>query len=132
MTENMPPPLPDENTLEKLRSGQRLIIAGILLNIVTAPLRMGQPDNAVLAIGGLLGLAAIVLSIIGLLRMGSGLGIHLAWRIVLCVLMIVPLINLITLLLVNVRATRRLRDNGFKVGLLGARKGSAACGGIAG
>jgi hypothetical protein len=38
------------------------------------------------------------------------------------VLMFVPLINLLTLLVVNGRATRVLRDAGYRVGLLGASR----------
>jgi len=121
-TNNTPPPLPDTNALENLRAGQRLIIGGILLNLITIPFRVFPHDRALLVVGGLLGVAAIIVSIVGLLRMGAGLGIHIVWRILLCVVMIVPLINLIILLMLNSRATRHLTDNGYKVGLFGAPK----------
>jgi hypothetical protein len=121
-TDNTPPPLPTTKALENLRSGQRLVIVGILLNLVAILLRIIPPDNALLIIGGLLGVAAIVISIVGLLRMGAGLGVHLVWRIFLCILMIVPLINLLILFIMNSRATKQLTQNGYKVGFLGAPK----------
>ena len=43
-------------------------------------------------------------------------------KILLVILMFVPLVNLITLLVLNARATRRLREAGYKVGLLGASR----------
>lgn len=42
------------------------------------------------------------------------------FRIILVILMLVPLVNLATLLILNSRATNALRVAGYKVGLLGA------------
>jgi hypothetical protein len=44
------------------------------------------------------------------------------WTVVLVALMFVPMVNLITLLIVNSRVTARLRAAGYRVGLLGASK----------
>jgi hypothetical protein len=86
-----------------------------------------SPDDTLLPmtfllVWGLIGWLAIIVSSIGILRVGAGLGISIVWRILLCVIQIVPLIDPITLLILNSRATRRLTDKGFKVGLLGSPK----------
>jgi hypothetical protein len=121
-----PPPIPRSRSskVESVRSGQQLILLAILLNFSIYALRFVENGSVVVIMSGLIGLAAIILSIIGMLRMTSGLGYHIALRIVFCILMIVPLVNLITLLILNSKATATLRRNGYKVGLLGAEKRS--------
>lgn len=42
-----------------------------------------------------------------------------AWAVVVIVLMVIPFVNLLTLLAVNLRAVRRLREAGFTVGFMG-------------
>lgn len=103
--------------VEKLASGQKLVIYAILLNLAALALQV-----AVGPLGGLLGIAGLVLSLIGVVRLGVGFGLSVFLRIVLCILMFVPLLNLIALLVMNSRATARLREAGYKVGLLGASR----------
>ena len=126
-----PPPIPRTRSskIESVRSGQRLILIAILLTFsfnfssTSIALRLAAGnERAVLILNGLIGLAAIILSIIGLLRMTSGLSYQIALRIIFCILMIIPLLNLITLVILNSKATTTLRNNGYKVGLLGAEK----------
>ncbi|HUG77591.1 MAG TPA: hypothetical protein VML57_08925 [Burkholderiales bacterium] len=103
--------------IEKVASGQKLVIYAILVNFLTIGLQVliGPPAS-------LLALVALVLSLVGIYRVGSGMGFSMVAKIGLIVLMFVPLINLITLLVLNGRATARLRDAGYKVGLLGASR----------
>jgi hypothetical protein len=122
ITNTTTPPHLDTHALEKLRIGQRLIIVGILLNLATISFRFLPDDSALLIVSVVIGLTEIVISIIGLMRIGAGLGVHIAWRILLCILMFVPLINLVILLVLSSKVTKRLSDNGYKVGLLGAAK----------
>lgn len=58
----------------------------------------------------------------GIFRLGTGLGLHPVVGVFLILAMFVPLLNLIILLVLNARATRTLREAGYKVGLLGASK----------
>ena len=108
-----------DNTEEigKVASGQKLVIYAILLNFVAIALQV-----AIGPIAGLFGLAGLVLSLIGIFRIGSGMGFSIVAKIVLVILMFIPLVNLITLLILNSRATSRLRQAGYKVGLLGASR----------
>lgn len=118
-----PPPLPTSSNIENVRSGQKIIIYAILLNIVSFPLRLAfAGDPALNAISALMTLAAIIISIFGLLRLAKGLGYSVILRIVFGVLMILPLISLIVLLVLNAKATAFLRAAGLQVGLLGASK----------
>jgi len=104
-------------TITKVASGQKLIIYAILVNFLTVGLCALIGD-----IGGLLGIVVIVMSLVGMFRLASGLGYSTGKKIMFVILLLVPLIGLITLLVLNSRATKVLREGGYKVGLLGARR----------
>jgi hypothetical protein len=103
--------------VRQVMMGQKLVIYSILVNLAAMLLQglTGAPGFPV-------GLAALVFSIYAVLRLAGGLGMRLWSKVLLTVLMFVPLINLVTLLIVNTRATRLLRDAGYRVGLLGASR----------
>jgi hypothetical protein len=113
----MSPPSIESPTIKKVASGQKLIIYAILVNFLTVGLQVAFGH-----IAGLVAIIAVVLSVIGIFRLASGLGYSVGIKILLVVLMFVPLINIITLLMLNSSATKALRAAGFKVGLLGARR----------
>lgn len=103
--------------IDKVASGQKLIIYAILVNFLTAGLIAAFGDVA-----GLMGIVAIIMSFVGMFRLAGGLGYSTAAKILILVLLLVPLVSLITLLVLNSRATKALRAAGFQVGLLGVRK----------
>ena len=122
----------DEERLERLRSGQKLAIYAILIYLVaivirtgfsSTPLSPGTPGLLAAVGSGLLlmagGLAALIMSLMGVWKMGYGLGVGTILRVVILICMIVPLINILLLLVINARATRKLRQAGYKVGFLG-------------
>ena len=103
---------------EKVRSGQKMLIYAILLNFVNFALQAaGTP-----LLGLLVALTALVMSLVGIFRVASGMGFGIAVKILLVILMFVPLVNLITLLILNSRATKLLREAGYTVGLMGASR----------
>ncbi len=125
--------------LEGLASGQRIIIYAILIHflcfvaymvcigVASVTMEPGDdmPNVAVLAVGlfSLVGmLAAFVVGLVGFFKMAAGLDIHVIIRVLLVFLMIVPLLGLIILLVMNSMATRQLREAGYHVGLMGAKK----------
>jgi hypothetical protein len=110
-------PIPQEGRVEDVALGQKLVIYGILINLCAIGLQV-----VIGPVAGLIGLATIVLSIMGILRLSTGMGWGTGSKVGLIVLMFMPLVNLITLVVVNSRATALLRNNGYKVGLLGASK----------
>ena len=84
---------------------------------------------AAVALQGVLGLFAALLlvlvvcaALVGTFKLCTGMGFSMASRVILLVLMFVPLVSLIVLLVLNAKATARLRAAGYHVGLLGARR----------
>jgi hypothetical protein len=66
------------------------------------------------------------MGLVGFFMLASGLGYSVLLIILLAILMLIPLINVITLLVLNSRATAVLRAGGYKVGLLGASRVAGA------
>lgn len=106
-----------ESAIEDVAAGQKMIIWAIVLNIVSVIVSTGFADLWVVV-----ALAAIALGITGLLRLAKGLGYSTPMKVVLVVLAAIPLVSLIMLLIVNGRATKALKEAGYRVGLFGARK----------
>ncbi|MDI9238910.1 hypothetical protein QLQ15_08280 [Lysobacter sp. LF1] len=101
--------------LDDVVGGQKQAIWAMLLYVAAGVLRIGLAPMAMLA------LLCLLMSWMGIYRMGRGLGYPLWLRIVLIVLMLVPLVGLLVLVSLSARATSRLRKAGYSVGLMGAR-----------
>lgn len=104
---------------EQVCSGQKLAVGAILLNLISVPFLM-VPEGAV--IRAPLVLIAIVLAVLGIVRMARALGINLIVIVLMAMAMVIPLVNLVILLIINARATSFLRDHGYTVGMFGAKK----------
>jgi len=105
--------------LTKMAAGQKQIINGVLIYLFAVFL------SAVLSwIGLFAALISIIVSIIGLVKIASSSKAHIALKILVGVLMVVPLVNFLTLLVVNARTTKALKKGGFKVGFMGAKEPS--------
>ena len=129
---DVPGPEMDAERVQGLRSGQKLAIYAILIYLVAIVVQTSLRSTALspgthgllMAVGsGLLliagSLAALIMSLMGVWKMGYGLGVGTILRVVMLIFMIVPLINILLLLVVNARATRKLRQAGYRVGFLG-------------
>jgi hypothetical protein len=110
-------PLVDEAGIELVASAQKLIIYSILAYFAAAAVRAFLGP-----VGLLVALAALLMGLIGTYRLCVGLGFSMTSRVVLMVLMFVPLVSLIVLLVLNAKATGKLRAAGYRVGLLGASR----------
>ncbi len=108
-------PLDGASDMHRVARGQKLIVYACVIYLAAMALQVafGPPAN-------LLNLLALPLALIGLVRLAGGLGYSSLAKVLLVALMLVPIVNLITLLIVNSRATSALRAAGYKVGLLGA------------
>lgn len=102
---------------EGVALGQRLIIYAILAQLGALALK-----GVLGPLAGLVLLGALGMSLFGVYRVSKGLGHSTPIKIVIGVCMFIPLVSLITLLLLNSRATTALRAAGYRVGLLGASK----------
>lgn len=114
---NVSAPIENDAGIEQVASAQKLIIYSILAYFAAAAIRASMGP-----IGVLVGLGALVMGLVGTYRLCSGLGYSMATRIILMVLMFLPLVGLIVLLVLNSKATGRLRAAGYRVGLLGASR----------
>ena len=117
MSEQSSTSISERIRLSRIARGQRLVIYGILLNLLTLALIATVGDVA-----KLLYFPALVVSIVGLHGLASGLGYAVWKEVLLILLMLIPLLNLIVLAAINSRATKMLRAGGYKVGLFGASR----------
>ena len=117
---------------------QRLLIVAILCQIIlyiirvvltfgaTGAAQQGSQAGAV-AMGGivlllnLVSLAVVVFSLVMLILLMTAMDESLMSRVLAAISQFIPLIGLIVLLVINGKATKLLRENGYKVGLMGAK-----------
>jgi len=93
-----------------------LQLGGVALSALSALVGIGPVIDVVNLV---VGIVALGLSISGLMKTARGLRIHPVNRGLLVVCLLLPIVNLVTLLILNSRATRALRRAGYQVGLLG-------------
>ncbi|MCD6078493.1 MAG: hypothetical protein K0R89_2431 [Ramlibacter sp.] len=105
--------------LDKAAKGQRMLALSILGTLlVNGAARSGVlPVLPVFALYVALG----IYSLLGVVRLSSGLGKPTGSTIFYMVLTFVPLVSLVAWITLSVQATRKLRSAGWRVGLLGAR-----------
>ena len=103
--------------LRRIARHQRAINLAILAQLGLMGFAAMAPA-ALTPVVRLVGLVISIATIVATFRLAKAL--HSTWVAVVCTpLMLVPLVNLLTLLVFSSQATKRLRDAGFKVGLLG-------------
>jgi hypothetical protein len=116
-------PPDDREKLREVAKAQRYINLEILGYIgagVVLRTLQGVPGGQIL--GGLVGLAVVLAGCVFIVQMARAL--YNTGVAVLCaILLFIPCVGLLTLLIVNNRATARLQAAGIKVGLLGAEPG---------
>lgn len=105
---------------ELIASGQRTLILGIGLGFLFNR-AINNPLMPPLA-GDVAWLALGLLRLKGVTRMSVGLAHSRSWVIALMVMNFVPLVNLLSWIVINVRATKILRAEGYRIGLLGAKR----------
>lgn len=112
--------LDEDDRAELAARGQRILILSILLNL---GLNGAQRSNAMppLVLMGL-GFIVAVWSLLGVVKICSALGRSQGAKLTYMTLSFVPLVNLVSLVMLSVRATRLLRSAGWTVGLFGARR----------
>lgn len=108
-----------ERDLDRVAIGQRMLVFSVLGGFVVNAVERAGGAPPALVLG--LALALTFYSLLGVVRLGSGLGRSTGATITLMVLTCVPLVNLATWIALSFQATRVLRAAGWKVGLLGAR-----------
>lgn len=110
----------DEEILSLAAQGQKTVIYAIVLNLLFRAAERGQLLTGLFADVVFICVAGYTL--LGVARICSGLGKSQNQKIGWMVLSFLPLISLIALVYLNVKATRMLRNAGWQIGLLGARQ----------
>jgi len=111
-------PVEDDADLDSLALGQKLVIYTIIANFAWAAIRGSMPPG----LTGLLAIAIVITSLVGVWKIATALGSNIVMKILALVSMFVPLANLIVLVMLSMRATKRLKEAGYTVGFLGARR----------
>ena len=117
-------------TAREVAKGQKAVIYAFILNLMAAALAVRLPamglSGATLtyAVVGswVLRLVIVVLGLYGIFKIANELGWSGLAKAVTFVLLLLPLVNLITLLFVNGKATAFLKKAGYRVALVGAYK----------
>ena len=112
-----PTPASNPESVALVATGQRAVIYAILINLVAYALR--TTVGAAFFVLALLGLG---LSLVGVYRLATGLGMSTWVKGLVVVCMFIPIVSLVTLFVLNSKATTMLRTAGYRVGLLGASK----------
>ncbi|MDO5652563.1 MAG: hypothetical protein Q4G39_00430 [Brachymonas sp.] len=115
--EEIPEPA-DEWDLDLAGSGQKMVIHSILGNFVLNAMLKSPIPPLVIA---LFGIGLMAYSLLGILRIGSGLGMSKEAKIWRMVHTGIPLVNIVSLIQLSMRTTKELREAGYEVGLLGVK-----------
>lgn len=112
---------PPREFLREVATYQRFVLFSLLANIVINPVLMlgGGLDFFVILALLAMALIIIVLTMVSMFLLTNRI-FNVGVAIVCAILMLIPCISLITMLIVNQKATTILQASGIKVGLLGA------------
>jgi hypothetical protein len=105
-------------SLDQVASGQKLIIYSILLSFASMAANTAFPPALVFA----LVLVTAVMSIVGAVRLCNGMGFSALSKVLIIIGLLLPIVSLFVLVTLSIRATSRLKEAGYKVGLLGAKR----------
>jgi hypothetical protein len=109
----------DEENLRLAAHGQKIVIYGIVLNLILRAAERSQILAGIFA--DLVFICLTGYTLLGVAKICTSLGKSQNQKIGWMVLAFVPLIGLLVLVVLNVKASRMLRNAGWQVGLLGAK-----------
>ena len=99
--------------------GQKIVIRCIVLTFILRAAEKAQAMPSFVLQS--LFFCVMIYSLLGVVRICSGLGESQNKKIVFMVLAFFPIVNLVALVYLSVRASKMLRSAGWTVGLFGAR-----------
>jgi len=106
----------DKINLKKLATGQKLVIYAVMLYFIAGVARKFFPPVTLLLI-----VVCFGMSLIGAFKVVKALEIHVFFKILYFGMLFIPIINILSLLSLNARATKMLKEGGYHVGLMGAK-----------
>ncbi len=110
----------DREKLRRVAKYQRWVLYALLANILLniGALAIPRDNLAVTALVGLLAIFVVLVTVVSVFLLAREL-IHVVVAVLCAALMVIPCISLVTLLIVNQRATTYLQQRGFRVGFMG-------------
>jgi hypothetical protein len=125
----------EEEKIERVRTGQRIVLYSVLLSMLSIALLLGgvflarilNDRTLALTVAFLrfaLWFGGLVVGIVGIIRLSKGLGYSVLGRMLFVISLFIPFVNLIVLLVLSSKATMVLAKAGYKVGLMGATERS--------
>lgn len=106
----------------RMTQGQKYVIYALLLYLSGQGLALFMPRTSSLITLYLIVLAVVfALSVVGVVAILIARQSHILIKVALFLLLFIPLINILILISINIRATRDLREVGYKVGFLGVK-----------
>ena len=102
--------------LKKIATAQRGVLMCVLVYILCIA-------SNFIGLGGIAIYVMIPLVLVAMFfvfKLAQALNYSMVVAILCCILLVVPLVSLITMLVLNGKATKILKENGIKVGLFGA------------
>lgn len=103
--------------LKKIASSQRGMLICLLIHILC----LIGAAYGVGPVAGLVALLQIIAALYFVFNLAKSLNYSIALAVLCCLFMFIPLVCLITMGILNGKATKILKDNGIQVGLLGAK-----------
>ncbi len=103
--------------IEDIAQGQKIIIYAIIANFISNIFLRTELGEGMFIIPLIIACA----SIYGVYKICTGFEYHIVLTILNILLLFVPLVNIIMLIVLSMRATKRLRSEGYEVGLLGVK-----------
>jgi hypothetical protein len=112
-------------TLNRLARAQRYVILALLVLLVAYALMLQVVGYA---LGGLFFYialwflrGALLIPVVAGVQLAAALRFSVVSRVLVCIALLIPVVDLLILGMLSSRASQRLRAGGFKVGLLGAK-----------
>jgi hypothetical protein len=106
----------DIRRMNRVASAQKFVIYSLLAALAATGIRSLVGSE----VGLLLGVLVTILMMVGAVRLDGALNGSILSRILYALTMLLPLISLIIMFTLSLRASKELKAAGYKVGLLGA------------
>ncbi len=111
----------DPAAIQRVLSGRRLMVISVLLLLLNFFASLLGENSVVTAVSVVSALTAIAIGITAFLRVSGVLQYEITTRVVVSILIILPAINLITLIVLIVKVSGYLKSLGLQVGLFDAQ-----------
>lgn len=115
------PPL-TEAELAKLCRGYLTLGVAIILNVIGTVARFGPHVIPVMVVGGVGMFGSLILSVIALFQVARGMKLSPTMLAFTCMLILIPFASFVVLLVLRIKTSETLRQEGYMIRLLSAAR----------